>query len=691
VLPDGRGATLAVKNAPTSGPVFSGPLIEPWRCNAAAVDKRTCERPPTVVFLYKSTNPMRSGLQPYNPDAPPSDVAMTTTDEGNQVPFIVREETGVTLRDEYKIASLFDPAKPVDPTADNPFFNNKLVLTHGASCDTAYEMGSAPAVRLEDALSRGFAVASHALDNAGHNCNLVTEAESLVLTKELVAERLGPLRYTIGTGCSGGSLVQQQVANAYPGVYQGILPQCSFTDTWSSAQQYVDYVGLRAYLEDEGGTARTGITPAQYEPVFGHPNPANAITFTTAIPNSGDPSRNCPGVPREQVYDENTNPGGVRCSLQDYMVNVFGKTDDGKARRPISNVGVQYGLSGLLEGTLLPRQFATLNAEAGGFDIDFNRIPERTAADPVAQDRVYRTGAVNTGVHLDQVAIIDLRGPDPGAFHDVYRTNSMTDRLKREHGATADGKAKNQALWEGPVALLGSTEFVTQGIRKMDEWLALVEKDERDVPLPQKVLDAKAAAQVVDRCTDASGVDRPGMSSCPEVDTQVFSSPRIEAGGGPRAVGYADDTLDCQLRPLEQFMYGVMTFAQRFNAAEQDMLRKAFPTGVCEYSKPSNGFQEATTWLTYQDDAGKVVYGGTPLGAPPRSVPFGPGAAPCAGAPVAAVTDRAAARTQHQASVDCVLFLEVARGTTATTYAPLAPVTRGRWRRSSCGRSRQLR
>ncbi len=126
------------------------------------------------------------------------------------------------------------------------------MLTHGASCDTAYESGSAPDVLLEDALAQGFAVASHALDNAGHNCNLVTQAESLIMTKEMVVERFGPLRYTIGSGCSGGSLVQQQVANAYPGVYQGITPQCSFTDAWSSAQQYVDYVGLREYLEGPG-------------------------------------------------------------------------------------------------------------------------------------------------------------------------------------------------------------------------------------------------------------------------------------------------------------------------------------------------------------------------------------------------------------------------------------------------------
>ena len=154
------------------------------------------------------------------------------------------------------------PPSAADPTAENPGYANKLVLTHGASCDTAYELGSAPDVMLQDALSQGFAVASHALDNAGHNCNIVTQAESLIVTKEMVAERFGPIRYTIGSGCSGGSLVQQQVANAYPGVYQGITPQCSFTDAWSSAQQYVDFVGLRNYLEGPG--LADGILPAQW-------------------------------------------------------------------------------------------------------------------------------------------------------------------------------------------------------------------------------------------------------------------------------------------------------------------------------------------------------------------------------------------------------------------------------------------
>ncbi|HWG94503.1 MAG TPA: DUF6351 family protein, partial [Mycobacteriales bacterium] len=380
-LADGRGARIVLTSAPVGGPVFSGPQIQPWTC-AGEVDDAQCNREPTVRFLYKRTS--GGGLVAYDPANPPSDVAMTTTDDGSTVPFIVREETGNSLRDEYKIAALFDPSQPVDPTAENPGFANKLVLNHGASCDTSYEMGTAPSVLLEDALAQGFAVASHALDNAGHNCNIVTQAESLVVTKEMVVERFGPLRYTIGSGCSGGSLVQLQVANAYPGVYQGVLPQCTFTDAWSSAQQYVDYVGLRRYLEGPG-SLQSQITPLQWPAIFGHLNPANQITFTEVIPNSGDPSRSCPGVPDEDVYSA-SNPDGVRCSFQDYMRNVFGVyesgPDAGKARRPISNVGVQYGLSGLLaflendlsdptRPPLTPSQFVALNEGVGGYDIDF--------------------------------------------------------------------------------------------------------------------------------------------------------------------------------------------------------------------------------------------------------------------------------------------------------------------------------
>ena len=610
VLPDGRGARITLTNHPIGGPVFSGPQIQPWTCSAGAKDKQ-CNRPVVYDYLYKST--AGGSLRAYDRDNPPSDVASTTTDQGNTVPFIVRRETGVTVRDQYRIAVLFDPKKSWDPTAPQKGYNSKLVLTHGASCDTSYEMGDAPDVLLEDALSRGFAVASHALDNAGHNCNIVTQAESLIVTKELVAEQYGPIRYTIGTGCSGGSLVQQQVANAYPGVYQGILPQCSFTDAWSSAQQYEDYVLLRAYFENPAKQDPTvgAISPLLITKAYGHPNPVNPITFTEVIPNSGKPSRSCPGLDPAVQYDAKTRPNGVRCTLQDYMVNVFGKRPDGKAYAAYDNVGIQYALNGLLDGTVTPAQFVDLNVKAGGYTPDLEPQAARTAAAAVAMDRVYRSGAVNTGVNLDKVAIIDLRGPDPGAFHDVYRTYSMRERLIREHGT-----AENQVLWRGQVPLLGDSNYVTQGIQAMDKWLAVVEKDTRDVPLARKILDARKVAKVEARCTNGSGVEL-AASVC-DATVQAYASPRIAAGAP-----VADDTLKCQLVPLKRTAYKVT-----FTDAQWAALQKTFPTGVCDYTKPSVGKQETKTWQAYD------VVGGRPLGAAPVSVPFrGSGTAALEAAP----------------------------------------------------------
>src|SRR5207248_438181 len=152
--------------------------------------------------------------------------------------------TGYQDRDQYQISILYQPGKPWAPWEPQPQWNHKLLVTHGASCGIEHQAGTAPSTTGDTipgvsgdsptvALGRGFAVMSTALDNSGHNCNLVTQAESLAMAKERLVERYGTLRYTIATGCSGGSLAQQQVANAYPGIYQGLLPQCSFPDAWS--------------------------------------------------------------------------------------------------------------------------------------------------------------------------------------------------------------------------------------------------------------------------------------------------------------------------------------------------------------------------------------------------------------------------------------------------------------------------
>jgi hypothetical protein len=597
------GARLTIRNHAIGGPVTAGPQIQPWACFAGSIDKQ-CNRPVAYGYSYKSTG--GGALKAYDPDKPPSDVATTDVD-GRKVPFIVRQETGTLDRDQYRIAALYDPSKPSAPWATQDGINHRLVIFHGFSCDTEYKQADAPDVMNETALAHGFVTMSHALDNAGHNCNIATQAESLIMTKEKVVEEFGPMRWTIGSGCSGGSLVQQQVANAYPGLYQAISPQCSFTDAWSSAMQYVNYQLLRGYYENPSKWAPGVLwTPDAIGAVEGHPDPANAVTFTTVIPSSGDPSRSCPGVPADQVYDPQKNPNGLRCTLQDYMRNVFGpRKSDGLTGRPVGNIGFQYGYRPLLAGKISVAQFLDVNEKIGSFDMDYNPIPQRMDADRPALDRVYRSGAVNQADNLDKVAIIDLRGPDPGAFHDVYRTYTMRARLLRNFGTAA-----NQILWRGLVPLLGDTGYADQAILALDRWMARVAKDPRAISRARKII-ADKPADIADRCTDGAGHAQPA-AVC-DATVQAYSDPQME-GGMPAT----DDTLRCQLKPLDKEDYPGIAFS----AAEWTQMARIFAQGVCDFSRPGVGRHPTSPWQSYQDRNGNVVYGGRPLGRAPRSTAF---------------------------------------------------------------------
>jgi uncharacterized tannase-like protein DUF6351 len=613
----GGAARLFVTNHPIGGPVLAGPQIQPWTCQDGAKDAQ-CNQAPSYRFLYlpkgastqgatlPGTNTNSSGgpFQPYDPNNPPpaDGIATTTTTEGVTVPFIVRLETGYIDRDQYAIATLFDPSKPWTPTAPQRQSNRRLVITHGFSCDTAYETGDAPSVLEPRVLGGGFLVMSHALDHAGHNCNLLTQAEALVMTKEYTVDHYGSVRWTIGSGCSGGSLVQQQVANAYPGVYQGLTPQCSFPDAWSSGMQYEEYFFGLKYLESP---TRWDLG-VFYDPIattafFDHPNPANPVTFTSVIPNSGEPTRSCPGVPDDQVYNEQTNPRGVRCTLPDYMVNAFGRDERGFARRGFDTVGVQYGLKGLRSGRISPAQFVDFNTHIGGADLDLNLTPERTAADPIALERLYRTGAIDSANKLNRVAIIDLRGPDPGAFHDVFRTYAMRARLERNFGTAA-----NQILWRGQAALIGDPAFADDSVFAMDRWLARVHADHRTVPLARKIIEDRPGT-VAPRCTDGHGREVPS-----EVCDQTVSSygtPR-QGADGP----LTEDVMKCQLKPMRRDDYPVT-----FTDDQWRRLGQAFPGGVCDYAKPGISQHGAIPWLTYQSRHGRVIYGGKPMGRPPVS------------------------------------------------------------------------
>jgi Tannase-like family of unknown function (DUF6351) len=638
VLPDGSGAQLSITNHPSGGPLFSGPQLQPWTCEAGALDAQ-CDKPASFSYEYMSTNPTKSGFQPYDPASPPTDVATTTTDGGVTVPFVIRVETGYVDRDQYQIATLFQPGKPWTALAPQRQFDHKLLITHGASCDLDYEVGSSPSVTsfnpanllglptlpaspfrdsVAYALGAGFAVMSTALDNNGHNCDVVTQAESLYMAKQHLIDVYGTLRYTIGTGCSGGSLAQQWIANAYPGIYQGILPTCSFPDTWSSATQVMDYHLLRAYFENPSKWGPGVVwSPTQWASVEGNLLPVDAIVSDIGFFSAIIPTHACGGISAQQRYQPQTNPAGVRCSIADLAVNVLGRRPPsdwgpnekllghGFAGIPVDNVGVQYGLAALMSLQITPAQFVDLNARIGGLDVDINPTTSRIAATEPALAYAYRSGMINETNNMGQTAIIDCRGPDPGAAHDSYRAFAIRARLDRE-----DGTHANQVIWEGPAPIVADTQCSYNSLLAMDHWLSAIAADHRSMSLASKVI-ADRPPSVTDECWDGAGqMILHGL--CPPAVVPVYGTPRTVAGDA-----ITTDANKCQLKALDRADYPLP-----FTSAQWTEMQAIFPNGVCDYSKPGVDQGPTVAWLTYQNPSGQVVYGGTPLGPPPRSTPF---------------------------------------------------------------------
>ncbi len=310
------------------------------------------------------------------------------------MPFIVRQEIGYQDRDQYKVLTLFTPGEAWSRWEPQPQWNHKLLVTGGGGCGAAYGAGDAPLDDLSGtlppnpglqssyiaALGRGFAVMSTALANTGHNCNLATEAESLIMAKERLIENYGDVRYTIGTGCSGGSIVQQTVANAYPGaVYDGLVITCAYPDVLTAGAQFADYHLLRRYFEDPARTCSLWPgRPPQWGPVEGRPDPVNAIVADEALFKSAtEPGRRLrAGGPGLRPGDEPGRRALLDPRLHDQRARPAPAqrvwSDMEQARRPrVRRPAVRQRRHpvrprGAEQGLITPAQFVDLNATIGG-------------------------------------------------------------------------------------------------------------------------------------------------------------------------------------------------------------------------------------------------------------------------------------------------------------------------------------
>lgn len=696
-------ARLTITNTDRGGPIFSGKQPTPFVCATPVPQGATATTPATngsglstnavdaqcniaaeVKLYYKSTAagctfglpdpvlnaaytstapttvatpPANPCFKPYTVGAPaPADLATTTTDSGLTVPYIVRVERGTINRGIYDIAVLVDPAKPWTGAAPQAQWNGKVLYHFGASTGQPRRQARPATAWTDDrALSRGYLVAVNSMTDSLKNSNRVLMSETLMMMKEHIGDNFGPIKFTMGNGCSGGSIAANMTSTIQPGLLDGMTVSCTYPDSETTAIEVGDCVLLvEAYQKPAWQNLQAGLTPAQVNTkkaaINGHMDhsachgwynsfgsnakagnyfqrtvpPAN--NETGAIVTAATSVNNCE-LPAAQVYDPVTNPTGARCNAWSWAEAIFGKTSGPAAKETRDNVGVQYGLKALLSGAISGEEFVTLNEIVGGVDADSNLIAARSVADADALAVAYRAGLVLNGRQLANMAIIDMRGYDdsvvdvpPGfagvpaanlqgvalfGIHHQWRSFSIRDRLDR-----ANGGHGNQVMWRfGRSGFSAPTALATDAFVQMDSWLTRVKADTSGATLPQKVVAAKPST-AFDYClltSDAAQSTKVTDFAQCDADKYLkpYASPR-QVAGGPRT----EDILKCTLKPFDASEYG-----GRLTQPQLTRLQLVFPSGVCDWSKAGVGQQESVVPLTF-----KAGPGGQPWPAAPVSV-----------------------------------------------------------------------
>jgi hypothetical protein len=638
-----KGTRLQITNQDRGGPIFSGPQIQPWVCATKAgsiatvvvpgtglsssVTTRTsgldadptdagCNAPTKFSYYYEPKALQGSactlgitGTNPcfiaYDPAARPTDaqIADFTNDRGDSVKSMIRLELGTMDRGMYQVLTYFDPAQPWKPWAPQKGWNGKLHWKFGASASgNRFQQTPGASVFDANALAAGFMVANAQLTNHNDNNNEFLAAEQMMMVKEHIIDTYGEIRYTMSDGLSGGSMMQTVISSVMPGLLQGIQPAWSYPDAVSTWIETRECGMLANYYQTPAGTTLTD--PAR-DAIEGKPN-AYCKTWVSSFINPQVPTlpNNCgPGFPPAIVYDPVSRPTGVRCSIHDVLVNIFGTIIDTdrnlKPKLPYDNVGVQYGLLALKSGALTPEQFVQLNETIGAYDTDMNWTAGSNFATPVvpaprfralpdALPQIYQSGLLDNAKNLAKVAMIDIRPEFGPNIHMPWRSSQKRARLD-----AANGNHDNSVIR----AVLGvpGPAVTTQAFKMMDRWLSAIEADTSSRAIEQKIVAAKpsdvhdgcyanAGAAAADLATELSLTD----TACPVATTLLHLSPR-QVAGGPRG----EDVFKCQLKAFDPASPDYSGAA--FSAGQVTRLKAVFTDGVCDWTKPGVG--QTSKWV----------------------------------------------------------------------------------------------
>jgi hypothetical protein len=617
---------------------------------------RDCSATTRHGYVYRSATDNRFHWLD-NPAAPPADVATTTTMDGQTVPFVVRWERGTINRFVYSVAFLA-PVGEASPTApDDSLWNRRLVFSFDGGVGIGHFQGTTSEGSMLPAalLGKGYGVMWSSGTRTSTHYNLQVGGETALMLKEHTVETHGVPDYTVSVGGSGGAIQQYVYAQNHPGLIDAAIAQYSYPDMVTQTISVGDCELLERYFDATDRDNAHWKDPEVRQAILG----LNATNFPKNL-SAGDITQwnglyqlyaafgyqvmdRDPASPAPALTEcrpgwfgltplalnptfTNVNDldklaqgsAGVEWTHWGDTVNIYGTGDDGFARVPWDNVGVQYGLEALKAGIISPTEFLDLNAGIGSWKNTADMVPEgfpfagpltpenfdpwssrnmnlspdggvtpapRREGNVDAMNAAYTSGMVFQG-DID-IPVIDWRHylEDELDMH-----HSQESFVARQRMLNADDDARNQVIWFTDARPAVAFDQTPMAFEVMDEWMANIAAH------PDRSVARNRPDRAVDSCFDTSGnliasgqrvwsgvLDNRPDGACTQ-RFPIYSTSRREAGGS-----FAGGVWKCQLQSVDKAIHHEMYGDWTPTDAEQARLEQIFPEGVCDYSQPDVG------------------------------------------------------------------------------------------------------
>jgi Tannase-like family of unknown function (DUF6351) len=616
---------------------------------------KDCAATTRIAYVYGTT----AGQFRWLDDAAgplPADIATVTTLDGRRAPFIVRWERGTINRFIYSVAILA-PAGEADPAApDDSLWNRRLVFSFDGGVGIGHFQGttSTGSMLPADLLGKGYGVMWSSGTRTSTHYNLQVGGETALMLKEHTVEAHGVPDYTVAVGGSGGAIQQYVYAQNHPGLIDAAIPQYSYSDMVTQTIHVGDCELLEHYFDVTGRANPRWKDPEVRQAIMG----LNASNFPKNLSQDEidewnglyglygllgyqvmdrDPASPAPaltecraswfGLTPLTLNPTFTNVNdidklaqgtvGVEWTHWGDTVNIYGRGDDGYARVPWDNVGVQYGLRALVDDAITPAEFVDLNAQVGSWKDTAEMVPEGFPFQGAVAQNFDPWSSRNMNLSLDGGATpAPRREGDPDAMRAAYTSGMefqgdidipiidwrhyLEDELDMHHShqsfatrqrmVDADGDASNQVTWFTDARPARAFDQTPLAFEVIDEWMTKIAAH------PERGVAGNKPQRAVDSCFDTSGnliAAGPGVwdgvlddgpdGACTE-RFPIYSSSRRQAGGP-----YEGGVWKCQLQAIDRAIDKGLYGDWRPSAAEKARLEQIFPDGVCDYTKPDAG------------------------------------------------------------------------------------------------------